>query len=86
RILFLIENKSSSFGYDIEWDYHLKEIKGTSTVKLDPNFIEITLKETNVLGITKNESLHIKVVSYENIGEARYIVDKIIEIMKALEV
>ncbi|CAF1254601.1 unnamed protein product, partial [Rotaria sordida] len=86
RILFLIENKSSSFGYDIEWDYHLKEIKGTPTVKFDPNFIEITLKETNVLGMTKKESLHIKVVPYENIGEARYIVDKIIEIMKALEI
>ncbi|CAF1457744.1 unnamed protein product, partial [Rotaria sp. Silwood1] len=86
RILFLIENKSSSFGYDIEWDYHLKEIKGTPIVKFDSNLIEITLKETNVLGMTKKDSLHIKVVPYENIGEAIYIVDKIIETMKALEV
>ncbi|CAF5130826.1 unnamed protein product, partial [Rotaria sp. Silwood1] len=42
--------------------------------------------ETNVLGMTKKDSLHIKVVPYENIGEAIYIVDKIIETMKALEV
>ncbi|CAF4893614.1 unnamed protein product, partial [Rotaria sp. Silwood1] len=86
RILFLIENKSSSFGYDIEWDYHLKEIKGTPTVTFDPNFIEITLKETNVFGMTKKDTLHVRAVPYENIGEARYIVDKIIETMKALEV
>ncbi|CAF2913787.1 unnamed protein product, partial [Rotaria sp. Silwood2] len=86
RILLLIENKSSSFGHDIEWDYHLNEIKGTPTVKFVPNFIEITLKETNVLGMTKKDSLRVRVVPYENIGEARYIVDKIIETMKALEV
>ncbi|CAF3467390.1 unnamed protein product [Rotaria sp. Silwood2] len=86
RILLLIENKSSSFGHDIEWDYHLNEIKGTPTVKFVPNFIEITLKETNVLGMTKKDSLRVRVVPYENIGEARYIVDKIIETMKALEI
>jgi hypothetical protein len=42
--LFLIENESSSNEYQIAWDYHYKEIKGSPIVKFQPNFIEITLK------------------------------------------
>lgn len=87
RIIFFTESSSAPNNYQIDWEHHYKEIKGSPIVKFEPNFIEITLKvrvtmkrnsyrfvflkETNAIGMTKKDILHIRVVPYDNIGEAR---------------
>lgn len=91
RILFFTESSASPNNYQLDWEHHYKEIKGSPVVKFEPNFIEITLKvcvrswlhwekkrwiilwfqETNSIGMTKKDSLHIRVVPYDTIGEAR---------------
>ncbi|CAF0900458.1 unnamed protein product [Adineta steineri] len=85
QAVYLIEDSSSSGVYKVEWTLHYKNIKGTPTVKFEPNFIEFVLKETNAIGMTIKDLVHAKIVPYENIGEARYIVDKMVETMNALE-
>jgi hypothetical protein len=39
-----MESSTAAGTYQIEWDYHYKELKGLPTVKFNPDFIEITIK------------------------------------------
>ncbi|CAF1065734.1 unnamed protein product [Adineta steineri] len=86
RVLFLTEKSPSSSIYIIDWHHHYKDIKGTPTVKFNPNHIEFMLREMHHLGIPRRNSLYMVVIPYDNVAEARYIVDKITDTMKALEV
>jgi hypothetical protein len=43
-VIFLVEDPSADGIYRVEWTLHHKDIKGTPTVKFDPNLIEFTVK------------------------------------------
>ncbi|CAF4006084.1 unnamed protein product, partial [Rotaria sordida] len=79
------KKSGSSNVYEIEWDCHYKDLKGPPVVNFEPNEIQIHLKEPKLLGLIKKDRLHDMSVSYQNTGEARYIVDKITQIMRAME-
>ncbi|CAF1687443.1 unnamed protein product, partial [Adineta ricciae] len=86
QVIFLVEDPSSEGIFKVEWTLNYKDIKGDPTVKFNPNYIEFIIKETNAIGITKKDIIHARVIPYQTVAEARFIVDKIIETTKALEV
>ncbi|CAF4167690.1 unnamed protein product, partial [Rotaria sordida] len=85
RLLLLTIKSDSSDVYEVEWDCHYKDLKGPPVVKFKPNEIEIHLKEPKILGLMKKDQPHEISVPYRNTGEARYVVDKITQIMRAKE-
>ena len=44
RIVYLIEDPQGSNQYRFQWDHHYKDIKGSPTVKFQPDVIEFILK------------------------------------------
>ncbi|CAF1248487.1 unnamed protein product [Rotaria sordida] len=85
RLLFLTGTSTSSNVYKVEWDCHYKELKEPPVVKFQPNEIQIVFKEPKLLGLIKKDEPHEETVPYRNTGEARYIVDKITQVMRAME-
>ncbi|CAF1173038.1 unnamed protein product [Adineta ricciae] len=86
QVIFLVEDPSSEGIFKVEWTLNYKDVKGDPTVKFNPNYIEFIIKETNAIGITKKDIIHARVIPYQTVAEARFIVDKIIETTKALEI
>ncbi|UJR16774.1 hypothetical protein I4U23_003674 [Adineta vaga] len=85
HILFVKEKISTSDDYEVEWHFQYKELKGLPMVKFDSNQIVINLKEPTLRRRVNRHREHEKIITYENMSEARYIVDQITEIMQSME-
>ncbi|CAF1398617.1 unnamed protein product [Adineta ricciae] len=86
RVLLMNETSSSTRVYEITWACYYKQIKNSPQVKFNPSHIEINYRDINKLHMTKYDEVHTKLVPYQIVGEARYIVDRIIEMMRTLQV
>ncbi|CAF3861922.1 unnamed protein product, partial [Adineta steineri] len=86
HLMFVIEHVSHRDTFKVEWHFQYKELRGSPIVRFDRNQIEIILKEAKLRRKINKDLEHKKIITYENVGEAQYIVDKIIQTMHTMEV
>ncbi|CAF0816163.1 unnamed protein product, partial [Adineta ricciae] len=81
HIMFIKDTSQRPDVYEIQWHFQYKELNEAPKMNFRLNQIEINLKDAKLRRRINRHREHEKIISFENLGDARYIVDRITEIM-----